>query len=79
MIKGSGSLKERLGRVAYVISGSENLRLKAFGATIKVDGATWFKGKATCMLLGNVGEALRRRRGVRRRASRTTGFSSSGS
>ena len=56
MIKGSGSLKERLGRVAYVISGTENLRLKAFGATIKVDGATWFKGKATCLLLGNVGK-----------------------
>jgi YegS/Rv2252/BmrU family lipid kinase len=56
MIKGSGSLKERLGRVAYVISGSENLRLKAFEARIKVDGATWFKGKATCLLLGNVGK-----------------------
>jgi diacylglycerol kinase (ATP) len=55
MIKGSGSLKERLGRVAYVISGSENLRLKAFEARIKVDGATWFRGKATCLLLGNVG------------------------
>ena len=56
MIKGAGRLKERLGRVAYVISGSQNLRLKAFEAKIKVDGATWYKGNATCLLVGNVGK-----------------------
>ncbi len=56
MIKQAGGLKDRLGRVAYVLSGSENLRLKAFDARIKVDGATWYKGSATCILLGNVGK-----------------------
>jgi len=52
---GNGSLKERLGRAAYVWSGSENLRSKPFRANIEVDGASWYKGKASCILLGNVG------------------------
>lgn len=53
-----GGLKERLGRVAYVWSGSENLRAKPFRAEIRVDGAPWFKGKASCILIGNVGELI---------------------
>jgi diacylglycerol kinase (ATP) len=56
MIRDAGSLKERLGRVAYVWSGSENLRSKPFRAEIKVDGVGWYKGKASCILLGNVGD-----------------------
>jgi diacylglycerol kinase (ATP) len=56
MIRDAGTLKDRIGRVAYVWSGSENLRLKAFEARIKVDGVSWYKGKATCILLGNVGD-----------------------
>ena len=56
MIRDAGTLKDRIGRVAYVWSGSENLRLKAFKARIKVDGVSWYKGKATCILLGNVGD-----------------------
>jgi diacylglycerol kinase (ATP) len=53
---GQGGLKERLGRVAYVWTGSRNLRSKPFRAEIKVDGADWYKGKASCILLGNVGK-----------------------
>jgi YegS/Rv2252/BmrU family lipid kinase len=53
---GVGGLKERFGRAAYVWTGSENLRMKPFGARIEVDGVEWFKGKATCILLGNVGK-----------------------
>jgi diacylglycerol kinase (ATP) len=53
---GDGGLKERLGRVAYVWTGSENLRAKPFRAKIEVDGADWFKGKASCILLGNMGK-----------------------
>jgi diacylglycerol kinase (ATP) len=56
MIRDAGSLKDRIGRVAYVWSGTKNLRLKAFDARIKVDGVSWYKGKATCILLGNVGD-----------------------
>jgi len=51
-----GGLKDRLGRVAYVWTGSKNLRAKPFGTRIKVDGATWYDGKASCVLLGNVSE-----------------------
>ena len=55
MIRDAGGLKDRIGRGAYVWSGSKNLRMKPFRAKISVDGAEWFKGKATCILLGNVG------------------------
>jgi YegS/Rv2252/BmrU family lipid kinase len=55
---GDGGIKERIGRAAYVWSGSENLRSKPFRATIEVDGAEWYKGKATCILLGNVGKLV---------------------
>ena len=56
MIRGSDDLKERLGRLAYVWSGSRNLREDAFEAEIQVDGLDWFDGRATCILLGNVGD-----------------------
>jgi diacylglycerol kinase (ATP) len=56
MIRGSDDLKERLGRLAYVWSGSRNLREDAFEAEIRVDGLDWFDGRATCILLGNVGD-----------------------
>jgi diacylglycerol kinase (ATP) len=51
-----GGLKERFGRVAYVWTGSESLRSKPFRAEIDVDGVRWYKGKASCILLGNVGK-----------------------
>ena len=52
---GESGLKDRLGRIAYVWTGSQNLRAKPFRATIEVDGVGWYKGKASCILLGNVG------------------------
>ena len=55
---GDGSLKERFGRIAYVWTGSENLRSKPFRADIEVDGVNWYKGKASCILLGNVGKLV---------------------
>jgi diacylglycerol kinase family enzyme len=56
MIRDAGTLKDRIGRAAYVWSGSKNLRTKPFRAEISVDGVAWFKGRASCILLGNVGE-----------------------
>jgi YegS/Rv2252/BmrU family lipid kinase len=53
---GDGGLKERFGRAAYVWTGSKNLRSKPFRAKIEVDGVDWYKGKASCILVGNVGE-----------------------
>ena len=65
-----GGLKDRLGRVAYVWTGSKNLRAKPFKAKISVDGASWYDDKASCILVGNVGRLFARRRGVRGREPR---------
>jgi diacylglycerol kinase (ATP) len=56
MIRGADELKGRLGRAAYVLSGARNLRAKAFGAKIKIDGTPWYDGPATCVLVGNIGD-----------------------
>ena len=56
MIRDADDLKERVGRVAYILSGSRHLRLSGFDAQIKVDGADWYEGRATCVLLGNLGD-----------------------
>jgi diacylglycerol kinase (ATP) len=51
-------LKGRLGRAAYVFTGAKNLRMRPFGARIKVDDIVWFDGDAGCILVGNVGKVL---------------------
>jgi YegS/Rv2252/BmrU family lipid kinase len=56
MIKGAGDLKDRLGRAAYVLGGAANLRTPSFEAKIKIDGSRWYRGPASCILLGNVGD-----------------------
>jgi diacylglycerol kinase family enzyme len=50
-----GGLKDRLGRVAYIWTGSQSLRAKPFKAKIAVDGVPWYAGGASCILVGNVG------------------------
>jgi diacylglycerol kinase family enzyme len=56
MIRDADARKDRMGRVAYLWSGSRNLGSESFEAKIKVDGVPWYKGPASCILLGNVGE-----------------------
>ncbi len=51
-----GTLKDRFGRLAYVWTGAKHLRDKPFKAKIAVDGARWYDGDASCILLGNVGK-----------------------
>jgi diacylglycerol kinase (ATP) len=53
-----GGLKDRFGRLAYIWTGIKNLRATPFDATVKIDGRRWFKGKANCVLVGNVGKLL---------------------
>lgn len=48
-------LKDRVGRLAYVWTGLRHVKDGAVPTKIHVDGAKWFDGKATCVLLGNVG------------------------
>ena len=50
-----GTLKDLLGRLAYVWTGSENLRAKPFHTKISIDGTSWYRGPASCILFGNVG------------------------
>jgi diacylglycerol kinase (ATP) len=56
MMRGvDGVQKERFGRLAYVRSGVKAMQGKSVRMIVRVDGATWFKGKATSVLIGNVG------------------------
>ena len=48
-------LKDRVGRIAYVWTGARNIQAKPFEAKIRVDGATWFDDRTSCILVGNVG------------------------
>ncbi|SCG68886.1 diacylglycerol/lipid kinase family protein [Micromonospora halophytica] len=48
-------LKGRLGRVAYVWTGLRHVRGELVRTRIRVDGADWFDGEASCVLFGNVG------------------------
>jgi diacylglycerol kinase (ATP) len=51
-------LKDRLGRVAYLWTGVKNLKSSSAGVTVSIDGATWFKGRASCVVAANVGRIL---------------------
>ena len=53
-----GTMKERLGRFAYVVTGAKNLRAAPVRMRIRVDGTMWFDAKASCVLIGNVGTIL---------------------
>ena len=55
MKEAEGRLKNRFGRLAYVWTGARATRAKATKMSIKVDGSPWFKGRASCLLLGNMG------------------------
>jgi diacylglycerol kinase family enzyme len=50
-----GGLKDRFGRAAYVWTAAKELRSEPFKARIEVNGDLWYKGDASCVLLGNVG------------------------
>lgn len=49
-------LKDRMGRLAYIVTGAKNLRAPRARVRIRVDGDDWFEGKASCVLFGNVGK-----------------------
>lgn len=51
-------LKDKVGRIAYVWTGAKNVRLEPVKMTIEVDGHPWFQDKASCVLVGNVGDVL---------------------
>jgi diacylglycerol kinase (ATP) len=53
-----GGLKDRLGRFAYVVTGLRGVGRDPVAARVKVDGHRWFKGKASCVLVGNMGDVF---------------------
>jgi YegS/Rv2252/BmrU family lipid kinase len=50
-----GALKDRAGKLAYVLTGARSLNGPRVRAVIEVDGKKWFRGKTSCVLVGNVG------------------------
>jgi diacylglycerol kinase (ATP) len=51
-------LKDRVGRAAYVWTGTKNLNASCVKAVVKVDGKPFFKGRLSCVLVGNVGKII---------------------
>ena len=49
-------LKDRFGRLAYFWTGARNLRGARSDARVRLDGKPWFRGKVSCVLVGNVGK-----------------------
>lgn len=50
-----GPLKKRLGQLSYVWTGARAARARPVKTTVEVDGKPWFKGRASCVLFGNMG------------------------
>jgi len=50
-----GELKGHLGRLAYVWTGVRATHMTSRKVRIELDGKPWFKGKASCVLLGQMG------------------------
>lgn len=54
----SDKLKNRIGRLAYFYSGTKNLSARRVKAVIEVDGKEYFKGKVSCVFVGNVSKGM---------------------
>lgn len=52
------SIKDKLGRAAYVVTGIKNLAARRVRATVEVDGRRFFTGKVSCVLVANVSKSL---------------------
>ncbi|MFI6600663.1 diacylglycerol/lipid kinase family protein [Nonomuraea sp. NPDC050536] len=50
-----GGTKGRLGKLGYVAAAIRHVGGAPVPMKVKVDGATWFDGRGSCLLLGNVG------------------------
>ncbi|HEY7283193.1 MAG TPA: YegS/Rv2252/BmrU family lipid kinase [Actinomycetota bacterium] len=53
-----GGLKDRFGRLAYVFTGVRAVRRDPIRTRVEIDGRRWFEGRATCVLVGNLGEVI---------------------
>ncbi|MEV0563227.1 diacylglycerol kinase family protein [Dactylosporangium sp. NPDC050588] len=48
-------MKSRAGKLAYFGTAVRHVKDEPVEATVELDGAEWFSGPATCVLLGNIG------------------------
>jgi diacylglycerol kinase (ATP) len=55
MSDADGELKDHLGRLAYVWAGVRSTQMSSRKVRVEIDGKLWFKGRATCVLLGKMG------------------------
>jgi diacylglycerol kinase (ATP) len=51
-------MKDRIGRAAYLYAGARSLSARRVKATVEVDGKRYFKGRISCVLVGNVSKVL---------------------
>lgn len=59
MIREAGrEMKDRIGRAAYLYAGARNLSARRVKAVIEADGRRFFKGRLSCVLVGNVSKLL---------------------
>jgi diacylglycerol kinase (ATP) len=59
MIKEAGrGQKGRFGRAAYLFAGARNLNARRARTIIEVDGRRFYKGRVSCVLVGNVAKVL---------------------
>lgn len=54
----SKGLKDRVGKVGYVWTSAKNLRNAGNDVRVVVDGVDWFDGRASCVLVANVGTLI---------------------
>lgn len=54
----SPKLKDVVGRLAYFYSGTKNLSSRRAKAVVEVDGKRYFKGKVSCLFVGNVSKGM---------------------
>ena len=53
-----GGVKDRLGRLGYVVAGVKAAKQGTVRTRVEVDGHKWFKGPASCVLVGNMGQVI---------------------
>jgi diacylglycerol kinase (ATP) len=53
-----GPLKQRLGRAAYFVTAARSVGLRRVATRVRLDGDKWFEGKASCVLVANVGKIM---------------------
>ncbi len=51
-------MKDRMGRLAYIVTGAKNLSGSRVRTRIDVEGEKWFDDDASCVLFGNIGTIL---------------------